>query len=65
MSLPKRDMIQFVPVDPARNVADPDPPSRPVVQPSQPPQPSMDGSQLVAVVICASRYIWLVISSIM
>ena len=40
-------MIQFVPVDPARNVADPDPPSRPVAQPSQPSQISMDGSQLV------------------
>ena len=44
MSLPRRDIV---PVDPARNVADPDPPSRPVAQPLQPSQPPMDGSQLV------------------
>ena len=44
MSLPRKDIV---PVDPARNVADPDPPSRPVAQPLQPPQPSTDGSQLV------------------
>ena len=43
MSLPRRDIA---PVDPARNVADPDPPSRPVAQHSQ-PQPLIDGSQLV------------------
>ena len=44
MKLPRRDIV---PVDPVKNVADPDPPSRPVAQHSQPPQPSMDGSQLV------------------
>ena len=44
MSLPRRDLV---PVDPARNAAEPDPPSRPVAQPIQPPQPQMDGSQLV------------------
>ena len=44
MNLLRRDIV---PVDPARNVADPDPPSRPVAQPLQPPQPSMDGSQFV------------------